>query len=221
MSKNKNIKKKMSKEEKRIAALSTDELLKEIKLELGNTSLKARKLGILLTVLKDKTEHGEFGTIVKEQFGISRSTASNYMRVGKLFSSKDVKLFDSQCLYFMVQKGFPTEVRKHVLLKAHEGEVWTREAIEEEWAAPDGGKGTESDSAKSKGKGIKKSPETKASATGITKTAKFISDLRSVRDDLTVILKKGNRPNKMPHGRKVKAKSVLDEIVAKANKCKL
>ena len=102
-----------------------------IRLNAGYSAAHVRTVGQLLCEAKELVEHGDWEPWLKREFGWSKSTAENYMRIHQTFKNvtvTDLKV-DLSALYLASRRSTPRPVREEIITRASAGERITRKTV--------------------------------------------------------------------------------------------
>ena len=98
------------------------ELEVEIKVYLRQEAESAIKVGNLLKQAKEQVAHGEWGTWLNSNFGLSQATANNYMKVAERFSADFEMVRNFKPAQLITLMRLPAEsVEKFIAEKSAEG----------------------------------------------------------------------------------------------------
>ena len=104
----------------------------EIRERLQRSAQDIWEIGQRLFDVRDQLKHGQFDSWLKAEFGWSRRTAYNFIKVYEAFGER-TKLaqinISASALYLLAAESTPPEVREEYLLKAEKGEKITHKEL--------------------------------------------------------------------------------------------
>lgn len=95
------------------------------------TSESLIEIGRHLIAVKDALPHGQFGVWLEAEFGWSQDTASNFMRVARVFGQNPkISEFQSSALYALASGTVPDDIREQFIEQAERGEPVTHKQVQ-------------------------------------------------------------------------------------------
>ncbi|MEM6404071.1 MAG: DUF3102 domain-containing protein [Cyanobacteria bacterium P01_D01_bin.116] len=108
----------------------------EIQERLQRSAQDIWEIGQRLADVRDQLKHGQFESWLKAEFGWSRRTTYNFIKVYEAFGERaklaQMNNISASALYILAAPSTPQKVREEVLLKAQEGEKITHKELRSE-----------------------------------------------------------------------------------------